>query len=245
MAHRLQLDTVTTPLPMQVLHRPPAAADTLRLYLDGDGTPWRDGQPAADPTAARSPLGLQLFLRDPDAHGYIGRPCYHIAASLPAGCTSALWTSHRYSEEVVSALSGEVRRLAHRYAGRSIELIGYSGGGTLALLVSARVAAVSSVVTIAAPLDPHAWATFHRLLPLSGSMSPLDVARPTRPEELHFMGEKDDVVPPALAHDYRERFPQAVFRVVDGFDHRCCWRSYWPAILQSTTREAAPTPGPQ
>lgn len=230
--YALQLETVTDSLPMRIMHRAPGhSTTTLRLYISGDGAPWRGGQPASNPTATGRPLGMRLFLRDPAAHGYIGRPCYHFTQALPPECTNALWTSHRYSGEVVIALSEQVERLAKLYGRSSIELVGHSGGGTLALLVAARVAAVKKVVTLSAVLDPPAWTAFHDLLPLTGSLSPLTIPRQSQAEELHFMGGKDEVVPPALARDYRRRYPEASLRIIDEFDHHCCWASYWPALL--------------
>lgn len=231
--YALQLETVRKPLPMRVLHRAPDDdTDTLRLYISGDGMPWRDGQPTNNPTGSRLPLGLKLFLRDPDAHGYIGRPCYHLNGALPPGCIDALWTSHRYSEDVVAALTEQVRLLAQRYDRQAIELIGHSGGGTLALLVSSRMAEVTRVVTVAALLDPDAWVAFHDLLPLSGSLSPMATPRLLHTAEVHFMGSEDDVVPPALARDYQQRYPEARLRIVEGFEHRCCWESHWPGLLE-------------
>ena len=232
----LQLDTVTVILPMRIIHRQPEeSAPAVRLYLGGDGTPWRNGQPANNPTGSGLPLGMRLFLRDPLAHGYIGRPCYHFTEALPPGCTSALWTSHRYSDKVVAALSEQVMRLSERYDRRDIELVGHSGGGTLALLVAARVTAVKKVVTLSAVLDPHAWTAFHDLLPLSGSLSPLTIPRQSQADELHFIGGKDQVVPPALARDYQRRYPQASLRIIDEFNHQCCWETYWPALLNQAS----------
>ena len=234
----LQLETVAATLPMRIMHRPPGdGTPTVRLYLSGDGTPWRNGQPADNPTGSGLPLGMRLFLRDTDAHGYIGRPCYHFRETLPPECTSAMWTSHRYSDEVVNALSEQVERLSERYDRRDIELVGHSGGGTLALLVAARVTAVKNVVTLSAVLDPHAWTAFHDLLPLSGSLSPLTVPRQSQVDELHFMGGKDQVVPPALARVYQRRYPQASLRIIDEFNHHCCWETYWPALLNQARSE--------
>lgn len=233
--HALQLDTVSEPLPMRVLHRTPAAdTGTLRIYISGDGIPWRNGKPTENPTGSRLPLGLTLFLRDPGAHGYIGRPCYHFSDTLPQGCTSPLWTSHRYSEDVVAALTEQIRLLALRYDRQTIELIGHSGGGTLALLVSARMTEVKRVVTVAALLDPDAWVAFHALLPLSGSLTPMTRTAFSGVGEIHFMGEEDAVVPPALARKYQRRYPDATVKIVEGFDHRCCWESYWPGLLQQS-----------
>lgn len=232
-AHALQLETISEPLPMRFLHRAPNDhSGPLRLYISGDGIPWRDGQPADNPTGSRLPLGLKLFLRDPAAQAYIGRPCYHFKGILPQRCVSALWTSHRYSEAVVAAIAEQVRLLALRYNRQRIELIGHSGGGTLALLVSERIPAVERVITVAALLDPDAWVAFHRLLPLSGSLSPLSRDGASKVREVHFMGDDDAIVPPALARNYQQHYPDAIVNIVEGFNHRCCWESYWPELLQ-------------
>ena len=233
--HSLQLEAVTDPLPLRVLRRAPSRrVAALRVYLGGDGIPWRNGQPADNPTGRRAPLGLRLFVRDTNAHAYVGRPCYHLNEPLPPVCSESLWTSHRYSEDVVTALSEQVERLAQRYAQENIELIGHSGGGALALLVAARLPATTSVVTIAAPLAPQAWTDFHRLLPLSGSLSPMTAARKSGFTERHYMGGQDAVVPPALSAGYGERFPEATLRIIDGFDHHCCWESHWPELLEQS-----------
>ena len=53
-------------------------SNVLHVYLDGDGVPWIDGRPGADPTP-RNTLVLKLMRIDASPSVYVGRPCYHQA----------------------------------------------------------------------------------------------------------------------------------------------------------------------
>ena len=221
-------------LPQRYLRRTERGpGERLRVYFGGDGRPWVDGRVARDPTGRRQ-LGLRLFLADPAADAYLGRPCYHGGAAAP-GCDPALWTSARYSPAVVGAMATGIAQLRALHGARRVELVGYSGGGTLALLVAAREPAVDRVITVAPLLDPVAWTAHHRLAPLAGSLSPLDAPYPGGHAEWHLLGGRDAVVPPRLAARYAAHRPEAHFRVIDRFDHRCCWLAHWPGLLGELT----------
>jgi len=213
--------------PQVELSRQPG--DTLRIYLGGDGRPWADEEPAAKPDA-QDPLALWLFSADPEADVYLGRPCYHFKA-MPSGCTPNWWTSHRYAPEVVDALLAAIEHLLKEYPGQPVELVGYSGGGTLAVLLSARSTRILRVLTVAPNLDVAAWTRWHGVLPLSGSLDPATAAAPQARQLVHVFGARDAVVPPALARPYLQQHPRHQVHVVEGFDHHCCWRAYWPRLL--------------
>ena len=127
----------------------------------------------------------------------LSRPArYHGFATQP-GCNPALWTDRRYADEVVASLAAALGRLAGRE--QPLVLIGYSGGGTLAMLLAPRLPTVVAVVTVAANLDIATWAELHHYRPLVGSLNPAD-QRPLDPRilQLHFAGELDYRVPPQL-----------------------------------------------
>ncbi len=220
-----------------------AARDgTLHVYLDGDGTPFvARTQVAADPTT-RSRLVLDLMARDLAPAVLLGRPCYY-QQTLEATCSPVDWTSGRYSEKVVASLQTALTQLHIRYAPRRMLLIGYSGGGVLAVLLAPRFADVAAVVTIAANLDTEAWTGLHGYSPLSDSLNPAD--RPALPPTLrqwHWFGAKDDNVPKEVAANFLRQAPLAHVTVVPDFDHACCWAEYWPVMLRSATQsiDAAP-----
>lgn len=206
--------------------------NTMHVYLGGDGSPWIRGRWAAKDPTPRNPLMLRLMALDPADSVYLGRPCYHGLASLPP-CGPRLWTSERYSEQVVDSMELALRSVFERTNVPYLALFGYSGGGTLAMLLAERLPETRMVVTIAGNLDPDAWARHHGYVLLHGSLSP---ARrpPLRPAvaQYHLAGTQDKVVPPELLQPVVDNQPNARFLPMKGFDHACCWERAWPPFLK-------------
>jgi hypothetical protein len=203
-------------------------APTLHVYLDGDGTPWIAGRPADDPTP-RNPLVLRLMAIDPSPAVYIGRPCYN-GLTRSAACGSALWTGARYSERAVASMAAALRRVLADRADDRISLFGYSGGGTLAVLLAERLRQTAAVVTVAANLDTWTWARTARD-DLAGSLNP--VARTplsSAIEQRHYIGGRDRVVEPTITERSTAGW-HAETIVVEEYDHVCCWEQTWPRVL--------------
>jgi hypothetical protein len=212
------------PFDHAVWRRAASLSRTLHVYLDGDGTPWASGHPAADPTP-RDPLVLRLMAQDLAPSVYLGRPCYHGLAAPP--CRPALWTSARYSEEVVASMAAALRRIATAGGFDRFVWLGYSG--TLAVLLAPRFAETTDVATVAANLDVDAWADLHGYTRLAGSLNPLAAPPlPARITQRHFAGGRDRVVPRQMI---RGPIDPAAVTVVGAFDHVCCWEAMWPKLL--------------
>jgi dienelactone hydrolase len=202
----------------------------LHVYLEGDGTPWiRRRLAARDPTP-RNPVVLDLMALDQAPSVLLGRPCYH-GLSQKRGCTPDLWTTARYSETVVESMAAALSRLAAGY--QSLVLIGFSGGGTLAMLLAERTPKTWAVVTLSGNLDTARWAILHQE-EVSDSLNPA-ARSPLLPHirQKHFAGGKDKHVPPELAKEAIAGQPGAEFRIFQEFDHVCCWQQAWPEILAS------------
>lgn len=198
------------------------------VFLEGDGTPWTHGgrRPAEDP-GPHQPLAFHLFLQTPLPAWYITRPCY--SGTRDADCEPRFWTSARYSPAVVDSLASAIAD-RHAAEGRpQLILVGYSGGGVLAVLVAARLGA-RGVITIASNLDTGAWVERHRYLPLADSLNPATQPRSGVPHVL-LTGSRDRNVPLSSVAGYLQRNPGTVVMPRDGFDHRCCWTEQWPQIL--------------
>lgn len=239
-AASLTLDRGTVPgagFTHVVYRRPASGAPSriLHVYLDGDGRPWNGQRPAADPTPAE-PLTLRLLALDPAPAVYLGRPCYHGQAATPP-CAPALWTDARYSEVVVESVAAAARNLAAIGRYREIVWVGYSGGGTLAMLAAPRVPETVGVVTIAANLDVDGWTALHRQPRLAGSLSPArQPPLPAAIRQRHYAGGRDRVVPPAIVSG--GGIPPGSLTVVGSHDHVCCWVDYWPRVLAEEARAA-------
>jgi len=219
-------------------------ADSLFVFLDGDGSPWESygRRVASDPTP-RVPLALQLAARTRASVLYLGRPCYFSVGGVAHGdreCSPDLWTSKRYSPVVVDSMTAALNAFLAAHHFRDVTLIGYSGGGTLAVLMAPQVPAVRAVVTIAANLDVAAWTSLHGYLPLEGSLSPVDLPPLTsRLQEWHLVGARDRNTPPELNSRYWERVSPDRLWIYPEMDHACCWVSNWPGIFERLQSAAA------
>jgi hypothetical protein len=208
------------------------------VFIDGDGRPVsvKAQAPNEDPTT-RHPLALDLLEATAAPGAYVARPCYEL---MTAACEPSLWTSDRYSETVVASMVAVIESLQQqRPAGGSLVLVGYSGGGVLAVLVAERLQHVAAVITLSANLDVAAWADIDGYTPLAHSLNPANSERTHPWKELHLQGLEDTVVPPGTTERYFTRYPLAERRAFPNFDHSCCWLSAWPDIAAQFTREGA------
>jgi pimeloyl-ACP methyl ester carboxylesterase len=129
-------------------------------------------------------------------------------------------------------MTAALRRILGPGSLHEVTLIGYSGGGVLAMLIAARVEQVRTVVTIAANLDIDAWADHHGYSRLIGSLNP--ASQPplqAKIRQIHLVGERDLRVPAHLSEQTIARQPNARLIVMANFDHVCCWERAWPDIL--------------
>jgi pimeloyl-ACP methyl ester carboxylesterase len=186
---------------------------------------------------------LELMALDTTPSIYLGRPCYH-GLHKQTPCSPIFWTHGRYSLPVLDSMARALDTVGAETHPEQIVLIGYSGGGALAMLLAERVPKVSAVVTIAGNLDPDRWARHHDYTPLSTSLNP---ARrkplPSRVYQLHIAAEDDSVVPPEMVLEAvtRQRAPDV--RVVPGIDHVCCWHALWPSLLTALSARLESEPG--
>ncbi len=211
------------------------ARDTLTVYIEGDGLAWlSDDMPSADPTPL-TPVALAMALAQPrGAAAYLSRPCQYLRPQ--AACRRALWTDRRFAPEVVAAMNQAIGVLKTRFGASRLVLVGYSGGGAIAALVAARREDVARLVTVAGNLDTDAWTGLHRVAPLEGSLNPaLASARLAGVAQLHLIGERDQVMPAAIAGAYAAHFPSTArpaLRLIAGYDHACCWARDWAALWE-------------
>jgi len=124
----------------------------LHVYIDGDGTPWERNRWIADDPTARNPLILRLMAQDTESSLLLGRPCYY-GLSYTSECDNKFWTSHRYSKQVVDSMVQALNSWLDQYDYKEIIVIGYSGGGAIALLMADKIKQISNEVTVSANLN--------------------------------------------------------------------------------------------
>lgn len=207
----------------------------LHVYLEGDGSPWLQGRFIATDPTPRNPVMLHLMALDSTPSVYLGRPCYH-GLMDQASCVPQYWTHGRYSMRVVLSMAAVLRRAfaSGQYTG--LMFFGHSGGGTLAMLLAERFPQTQVVVTLAGNLDPDAWTQYHDYSPLRSSLNP---SRRTSLDpaiyQLHLVGGRDENIPPRLSHAAVARQKKAEIRIINNFNHGCCWHKLWSTVLQMLT----------
>lgn len=231
-------------LVVHTLHAPPfslvalspqsSSGPVLRIYIEGDGRAWiTRSQLSADPTPAH-PLALVLMKVDGMADkAYLARPCQYLQTEA---CANEYWSERRFSPEVIKSMNDAMDQLKSMGKYQSLELVGYSGGGTMALLLAAHRDDIHSIRTIAGNLD-HKWLNeYHHVTPLAGSLNPPDFADhlASIPQQ-HFVGEDDLVVPVGAYQSYRRAFQDTGclgMTVVSGADHGKGWKENWQHCLE-------------
>ncbi len=220
---------------LQAFVRPKTRVEVLSIYLEGDGHAWKNrNTPSDDPTPI-DPVALKLTLKDPaPGVAYLGRPCQYLGAQKSKNCNERVWTNRRFAPEVVAASNLAIDQLKDHYQAQKVKLIGYSGGGAIALLAAAYRTDVVQVITIAGNLDTQAWVLHHRVSPLLGSLNPADfIEQLVNTPQIHFVGNRDEVVPISVAQSYVSKFPphqRPKIQVVSDYAHVCCWDNGWIVI---------------
>ena len=212
-----------------------APNDTLVIFIEGDGlVANRDGVTSNDPSP-NNPIGLKLALVHPENNvAYLARPCQYQLRDEP--CSSIYWTTHRYSDEVVSAFNKAVSQLKAERKAKNVIIIGYSGGGTIAVLVAARRSDVSKIITVAGNLDTSAWSSRNQVS-LTGSLDPMTVVQSIRHiPQIHFVGNSDANIQPSdtMAFVSATKIENVKSIVAPGYDHSCCWVNGWRTLWADT-----------
>jgi hypothetical protein len=196
-------------------------ADTLNIFIEGDG------RPGVALTMAQEVGGNSV---------YIARPCQYMVGTRMNTCNKALWTSHRYSQAVIDSMDRAVTAMKLRFHAKHVRLIGYSGGGAVASIIASKRDDVDLLVTVAGNLDHKQWTQFNHSEPLIGSLNPVDYGDSlSKVSQIHLVGERDDVVPGSVLTSYLGQLKDldnVKSYIVQGADHTCCWSMAVASILK-------------
>ncbi|MFM0642541.1 alpha/beta hydrolase [Paraburkholderia metrosideri] len=217
----------------------------LDLYIEGDGLAWISrNEPSQDPTPSEA-LGLALAATDPAPNVvYLARPCQFAPMVMNPRCGVPYWTGKRFAPEVVASMNEAVSQFAARVPGQRVNLVGYSGGGALAVLIAARRADVASIRTVAGNLDDEFVNRLHDVSSMPQSENAIDFAsRVAAIPQIHFSGADDTVVPPSVAQRFVNAAGVRCARAltVPDLAHNSDWSVRWPG-LQAIVPTCSPTP---
>jgi len=216
----------------------------IRLYIESDGASWLwNTFPPSSPTPNRAFAATLAASDTSTSIAYISRPCQFIDAKRAQDCPSELWLKSRFSADAIQIVSNaidEIKQHLELDSTSPIDLIGYSGGGVMATLLSAKRGDVNCLVTIAAPLDLDVWTNFHKVATLNQSIKlielpMLEIARLQAMHQSHFYGTQDTNVPfESILTIQKLLGKNAQWLNVEHFDHHGPWIGAWPELLKST-----------
>lgn len=208
------------------------AGSHLRIYVEGDGSPWINrNRIAADPTPV-NPVLLRLMHRADHAAAYLGRPCYFGSAG-DSSCGARWWTFDRYSQPVIESMCEAANKLIEERDAATVQLVGYSGGGTIVIGMTTCTHRLVAITTIAGNLLPTAWVRYHGYTELrdlalveSGTSTRVNVP------ETHWQCASDQVIPIAITEDYFIARPDLDRRIINDCTHSTGWQQVWPELVQ-------------
>ena len=219
--------------------KPITKGEPFIFYIEGDGNVGSKYILSKDPTP-KHPMLLKLAFMDKRPNVvYIARPCQYTNFTLNPKCNYSYWSNKRWSEDSVIAMNDAIKEISQ---GKNIELIGFSGGGAMAILIAARTPQVKKIITLAGNLDVKAFNDHHRL-PLSasiGSLNPMDFVQKVKNiPQVHFIGENDTRMPAFITDKFvtavNAASPQhcARYEILPHVTHTKKWEKFWDYIMRA------------
>ena len=203
------------------------------IYIEGDGEAFKHRYTISDDPTPKKIMMLELATMDQRRNVvYLARPCQYTSMDVNNACNQTYWTDKRMSEDSVHAINEAIKTIAGY---EPVDLIGFSGGGGIAVLVGARNSQVRSITTVAGNLDHASFNKFHRVRPMVGSLNPIDYAKKiANIPQLHLSGGQDKVVPAFIADDFIKAVgtSRCVQReIIANATHTKNWNKDWMYIL--------------
>ncbi len=208
----------------------------LHIYLEGDGKAWLSRTRASRNPTPVNPVGLNLAASEPVGNiMYIARPCQYVSLKKNTQCKYPYWTGKRFSPEIINSISAVIDIGKKKAGAGDLELIGFSGGGAVAVLVAAQRADVTGIRTVAGNLDHKVWTEHHKVDPLRGSLNAADfVEKVVNIPQVHYVGSEDEIIGHYVAKSFRSRASRKnciKIQIVDGANHSKGWEEAWPDLI--------------
>ncbi len=172
-------------------------AQPINIYIEGDGRAWVSKyRKSLDPTPL-NPTALKLAAIDRSPNViYLARPCQYSGWNGEGECPSFYWTNGRTSPDVIESYQIVLDKIRESYSPEYFNLIGYSGGASVAVLAAAGRTDIGSIRTVAGNLDYDLFTKYHGVTAMTNSKDPIKVAHLlSSVPQVHFLGTDDNVVP--------------------------------------------------
>ncbi|MCC8371330.1 MAG: alpha/beta hydrolase [Rickettsia endosymbiont of Pseudomimeciton antennatum] len=203
------------------------------FYIEGDGSISIGRYTIADnPTPSKVMLFKLAILDTRPNVVYIARPCQYTPVEFNANCNQVYWTDKRMAEEVIESTNIVIDTIN---SGKPASLVGFSGGGGIAILVAARNKHIKDIITIAGNLDIESFSKYHGTYALRKSLNPIDYAiKINNIPQLHISGSKDAIVPSSIMHGYVKASSSNCIqqKILPNITHTKGWDKVWQDVLK-------------
>ena len=206
----------------------------ISIYIEGDGRSWIDRETISSDPTPTEPTALLLAKSDFSSDViYLARPCQFI---FDKRCKEQVWTSHQFSNDVLMSYMEVLDSIKTKYGSVKFNLIGYSGGATIALLLAANRQDIYSIRTVAGNLNHNQLSLISKTTPLSGSITVINfIFKTENVPQIHYYGSKDEIIPNQIYLNYLNNFTKnecVKIIKVDGFKHTSKeWETFWQKNL--------------
>lgn len=230
-----------SPFALSSFVRITAPSQPAHVYIEGDGLAWLSrSEPSLNPTPT-DPVALRLAAKDSAANViYLARPCQYSGAANGGRCAMKYWMGSRYAPEVLRSYNTALDQLKAQHRLSGFDLIGFSGGGTMAAILAGQRDDVRSLRSVAGNLDHEEHSRVHDVSKLGNSLNPPQYAdKLARVPQYHFIGGEDNIVPKSIYDSYARALPAqdcTGYKIVQGVGHDSGWMDVWPELLRVTPR---------
>ena len=214
--------------------------EPLEVFIEGDGLAYiTRSRPSKNPTPI-IPVSLQLATISSNPNIlYIARPCQYTEIVSQINCTVKSWTTSRFSEKAIEAVNQAVEFGIKKAQAPLVHLVGYSGGGAVAVLVAARRRDIGSVRTLAGYLDHKKLNKVKKVTPLYGSLDPMKIAHLISDiPQHHISGARDKIIPKWIGEEFAMAVGNsrcALTKIADA-THTEGWPKLWKEIGKNIPR---------
>lgn len=213
------------------------SSQSANIYIEGDGLAWLSrSTPSLNPTPS-DPIALHLAKADPAPNViYLARPCQYSGRIDGKPCDQKYWMGSRYAPEILNSYNTALNDLKNKNGFSSFNLIGFSGGGTIAAILAGQRSDIATLRTVAGNLDHKAHSQYHRVSPLSSSLNPPNyAARLKLIPQHHFIGANDETVPPEIYQSYKNEIGNSSClnaSIIPNTNHSDGWTEQWSGLLK-------------
>ncbi len=203
------------------------------IYIEGDGVVFTSGRVLSkDPTPYKSMLLKFAALDSRPNVIYLSRPCQY-TVKIDSLCEQKYWAHDRNSSAVVESLNQAIAIITQN--SHKVDLIGYSGGGGIAIVIAAMNHKIRSIITMAGNLDYELF-LFHQkhTKPFVDAINPIDVAtKISHIPQIHYLGSDDTIITQDILMNFVTHSASfcVKYKILEDVSHWDGWFNYRNEIM--------------